>query len=156
MTQISLTALQAVFAEQTEEVFLMCLTVNQPSLAAPLLFVNDKVDLVRTVGTFIAFPFQLKLPDQTDQETPQVTLVIDNVDRSIGESVREFTSAPIITLEVVLATTPDIIEAGPFVFTAITVQYDASRVEFTLGYEAIMDEPANKWQLTPAIAKGAF
>ena len=156
MTQVSLKALQGMFAEQTDEVFLLCLTVDHPTLTTPLLFVNNAVDLVRTAGTFIAFPFQINLPDQTDQQMPQVTLVIDNVDRSIGQQVRTLTSPPTITLEVVLASTPDTVEAGPFVFTAFSAQYDATTVSFTLSYEAIMDDPANKWTLTPAIAPGAF
>lgn len=156
MSQVSLTALQAMFAEQTPEIFLECLTVNHPSLSTPLFFVNDTVDLVRTAGTFIAYPFQIHLPEQTDQQMPQVTLVIDNVDRSIGEHVRALTSAPTITLEVVLASSPNTVEAGPFVLTASAAQYDAMQVSFTLGYESIMDEPANKWSLTPAIAPAAF
>ncbi len=154
---VSLTALQSMFAQQTGEVWLQCLTVAYASLAQPLRFVNDVQPLVRSSGTHIAFPFRIELPQDSESEQVSVQLVLDNVDRQIVQMIRTLTSTPTITLEVVLRSTPNAVEAGPFVFVVKSASYDAMQVTLTLGYEIdLLNMPANKWRITPANCPGTF
>ncbi len=154
---VSLTAMQSMFAQQTAEVWLMCLKIEHASLAQPLRFVNDMQDLLRSGGTHIAFPFQITLPQDSETEQVQVQLVIDNIDRQIVQQIRTLSSAPTITLEVVLRSNPNTVEAGPFVFTVRSASYDALAVTLTLGYEIdLLNMPSNKWRITPALCPGTF
>jgi hypothetical protein len=153
---LSLVALQAALAQETGQVFLTCLTISHATLPTPIRLVNDKVDLVRAAGTFIAFPFEIALPEQRDDQLPQVELVIDNVDRSISQAIRNLTSPPTITLEVVLASSPNTLESGPHTLTLLDVSYDAQEVRGRLGFEDVLNEPFPKDSFTPKDFPGLF
>lgn len=153
---LSLTAIQAAMAQETGEVFLMCLTITHPTLTTPLRVVNDGRDLVRSAGTFMATAFELTLPGQQDDRPPEVRLRIDAVDRSILSALRGLTSPPGIRLEVVLASSPNVIESGPYDLTLREVTYTATSIEGTLGYEDVLNEPFPKDTFTPRNFPGLF
>ncbi|MBE0598443.1 MAG: DUF1833 family protein, partial [Desulfuromonadales bacterium] len=102
------------------------------------------------------FPFDIALPADRDDQISKVTLTIDNVDRAIVRAVRELASAPTVTLEIVLASSPDVVEAGPFEFTLQDAGYDALTVSGTLGYEDILNEPFPAGAFVPAAFPGMF
>lgn len=156
MTHLSPAALQAALAQETEEVFLACLTIEHPDLQTPIRLVNDTQDLVRAAGTFIAFPFEVPVPDADDQKLSQVQIRIDNVDRSITDTIRGLDGKPQITLEVVLASSPDTVEAGPFPFSLLDSGYDALAVTGRLGFEDVLNEPFPKDSFTPQLFPGLF
>lgn len=135
MRQVSPTALQAMFAQQTDELFLMCLAINHPSFAQPIRLVYDTVPLVRAAGTYQPFAFDVSLPDQRDDQLPQVKITIDNTDLSVCQAIRTIAGQPTITLDVVLASQPDTIEAGPYYMVLSDAQADANTITGTLAYE---------------------
>jgi len=96
------------------------------------------------------------LPAEFDDQLPTVQLQIDNVDRRIMEGVRALTSAPAVTLEVVLASAPDTVEAGPFAFTLKAADYDALVISGTLAFEDVLNEPYPQYAFTPGSFPGLF
>lgn len=135
MRQVSPRALQAMLAQETPEVFLACLTITHPGLAAPIRLVCNNEPLVRATGTWLPYPFKITLPDQRDDQLPQVRVTVDNVDLSVNEQLRTLVGPPQVTLEVVLASQPDTVEAGPFNFSLQTATSTAETIDGTLGYE---------------------
>ena len=155
--QLSLSAVQSLLAQETEKVWLVCLTIDHADLTSPIRLVNDKQDLTRTAGTFTAFPFQVTLPSEDEQETPRATLTIDNVDRTVIQALRSITSAPDITIEVVLQDSPNTVEAGPFEFQLHSITYDAQAIRGDLGYQSdFLNEGFPKLAFTPNTAQGLF
>ncbi len=104
---------------------------------------------------FIHFPFRVTLPDDTE-EAVRATLEIDNVDRQIVQAVRSISSPPTVTLEVVLASTPDVVEAGPFVFELQGARYDAAVVRGELAFEPILDLAVPGDVMSPGLFPGLF
>lgn len=149
-------AVRALTAQETGEVFLMLVTIAHPNLTPTLYFVNDTVDLVSRGNTFLGWPFQLALPEEREDSLPTVQLQIDNVDRQIMQGIRALTTAPTVTLEVVLASSPDTVEAGGFNFTLRGVDYDALVITGTLAPEDILNEPAVWQTFSPANFPGLF
>ena len=137
MRRVSPVALRAMLAQETEEVFLGALTITHPSFAAPYRLVCDQMPLNRASGTFEPFAFQITLPSEQDDQVPQVTLTIDNVDNQILASIRNLPpgARPQVMLEVVLASQPDTVECGPYEYALLSVDYDVSQISGTLGYE---------------------
>lgn len=158
MRTVSANALRAMLAQETGEVFLICLTVNHQSFSSPILIVNDQKPLVRTAGTFEPFAFEINLPNEEEDRIPNVTVTFDNVDRSIIQVIRTITGArPSVTMEVVLASSPNTVEAGPFNFAILSITYDASTVQATLGFEDDLLNTAFPGDTyTPANSKGLF
>lgn len=134
--EVSATALQAMLAQQTGEVFIPCLKINHPSFAAPYRIAYNTATVHRADGDYLPFAFQCNLPDQVEDSTPQVKVTIDNVDLEISDAIRTITGQPSITMDVVLASSPDTIEAGPFEYSLMDATASADAIEGTLGYEA--------------------
>lgn len=156
MRVVSVNAMKALLAQETGEVFLACITITHPSITT-LRLVNDTQPLVRSAGTYVPCPLQVLLPAQRDDQIPQVNLVIDNVDRTVLEQIRELAGVPQITLEIVLASSPDTVEAGPFDFSLLSASYDVLSITGTLGYmDDVLNQQVPAMQYTPTNSPGLF
>jgi hypothetical protein len=158
MRTVSANALRAMLAENCDEVFLVCLTVNHSSFSTPYLLVNDQKPLTRTAGTFQPFAFDASMPNEEEDQVPTVLIAIDNIDTAILNSIRTIgAERPSVKMEVVLASSPNTVEAGPFNFAVLDISYDATIIHFQLGFEDDLLNtifPASSY--TPVNSKGLF
>jgi hypothetical protein len=153
---VTATARQAVYDAETSEAFLILLTLTHADLAGPIRVVNNAVDVVSGGDTFLAFPFRIRLPSDTDERPPRATLQIDNVDRQIVTAIRTVTGAIGVLMEVVLASDPDTVEASFPDFTLRQVTYDALVVQGELSLEPVVLEPFPAQRFTPSAFPGLF
>jgi len=150
---ISSNARAALYAAQSDEVWLQLLTIDHDDMVAPIRLVSNTEDVVSNGETFTAFPFELAIP-ATAQES--VELIVDNVTRELIDEVRSIDTPFGLTLEIVVASAPDTVEAGPFEFQSRAVEYDVQRLRFTLAYEPILNEPFPAYDYTPIDYPGLF
>lgn len=154
---ISTAAKKALFAQQTGEAFIALLTLDHPGFDNPIRVCRNSVQIVSGGNTYLPFPFDITLPDESDEAPPRVTLSIDNVDRQIVEAVRSVNGDPIsVSLSVVMASTPNTVEAGPFDLSLRSVSYDSLVVEGQLQYEDILLDAFPAGIYTPATHPGLF
>ena len=153
---LSQAARQAVNAQETDEVFLLLLTLDHEDLAEPIRVVNNTEDVVSRSDTYIAYPFEIALPDEDPESVARVTLRIDNVDREIVKSLRAISSPLSVGLEVVMAASPDTVEAGPFNMTLVSAEYDALTVTGELAFEDVLNEPFPGASYVPSEYPGLF
>jgi len=116
---LSQTALQAVLASATSQVFLECLTISHSISFEPLRLVNDKRDLVRAAGTYRRFPFRVTAPAQAEGRPPVLQFVATTVDQTLITALRYLAGLKErakIVYEVVRADEPDTVEFGPVEF----------------------------------------
>lgn len=156
MRTLSSNARAALYAAQTAEVFLQLLTIEHDDLVAPIRLVDNTEAIVSAGETFDPFPFRIVLPAETDTELPTVELVVDNVSRELLEEVRSISTPFTVTLEIVLASDPDTVEAGPFLFESRSASYDVQTLRFELGAETFMTEPFPADIYTPTTYPGLF
>jgi hypothetical protein len=76
-----------------------------------------------------------RLPEEGEDRPPRARLTIDNVSREIVLALRQIQAAPTVTMEVVRASEPDLVEASFPFFRLLDVRYDALVVEGELGVE---------------------
>ena len=114
MRAVSLPALQAMMAQETAEVFIPLLKISHPDLDDDILLAYNTETVHRTDGDYLPYPFQINLPVQSDEEIPQVTLTVDNTDLEVNNKIKTLVGQPSVTFMVVLASSPDTVEAGPF------------------------------------------
>ena len=155
---VSATFKAAVNAQETSEVFLVLLEIYHADIGPPttLYFVNNYEDVSSGGNTYTGFPFAINLPADLDNQLPTVQLQIDNIDRSIIAAIRGLSGPPTITIKVVLASSPDTIEAGPFEMTLRRIDYDAFTITGTLEVEDILNEPYPGDMFSPANFPGLF
>ena len=152
---LSAAAIRAALAQETDQVFLVCLTVSGPGITT-FRVVNDTQDLVRAAGTFIGYPFEIVLPDEDAEKLPSAQVRISNVSRDIIGALRGLPSPATVTLEVVLASSPDTVEFGPFDIGLLWADYDVNVITFNLGTESILSEPFPAGTYDPQNYPGLF
>ncbi|WP_291299286.1 DUF1833 family protein [Elioraea sp.] len=153
---LSLAARQSLTAEETGEAWLILLTIEAEDLASPIRVVNDGQGITSRGNLFVAYPFEIDLPGDDADSVPRVTLKIDNVHRDIVAALRALTSPPSVAIEVVRASEPDLVEAGPFRMTLRQGSYDTLTVEGELVFEDVLNAryPADAY--VPADYPGLF
>lgn len=150
---LSQAARQAIFASDTPEVFCVLLVLGDGQLDPEIRVCSGGRDLTHLGETFLYAPFRLALPDDNDSQ-PEVTLQLDNVDRSIITAVADLDAPLSIKLLVVLASSPDVVEAGPFFLTLREFTADAQVLEGALRFEDLLNEPYPGDTITPATFPG--
>lgn len=153
---VSSTAKAAAFAQQTDQVYLVLLTIDHDDLSAPIRVVNNSENVESDGETYLGYPFEITLPADQDENLPAATLTIDNVDRTIVNAVRTITGPATASVSVVLASSPDTVEVGPYELTLRNVTWDALKVTGTLTSEDILNEPFPGEFMTPDNFPGLF
>ena len=157
MRQVSPQAFRAMFAQQTGEVFLLCLTLSHSSWPTDIRLVYNSKPITRAAGVFLPYAFQINLPNEEDEKVPEVTLVIDNASNEIVQSIARIEGRIKATLEVVLDSSPDVVEAGPMEFYILDTQFDSIQISSTLGYEDdVLNNAFPAQTFTPANSPGLF
>jgi hypothetical protein len=151
---LSSAATASIHAEDTDEVWLVLLTINHADLDAPIRVVNNTEDIVSGGVTYIALPFELELPDQGERPG-EARIRVDNVNRAIVEAVRTIQSPPSVEFKIVLASQPDTIEYQHSGLTMRDVTYDLASVQGYLRYEDLSTEPVADI-ITPSRFPGLF
>lgn len=155
--EVSLTALQAMLAQQTGEVFLVCLKISHDDLASPLRFVNNTEPVTRSDGEYLPAAFEFRLPNDSEDNVPTAEISIDNVDRQIIEAIRGLKKAPQLEVNIVLASSPNTVEVGPVEFKLKQFRYDAQTISGTLGYEEdFLNQGFPKYKFSPRLTPGIF
>ena len=147
---------QALFAAESTDVFIILLTFMHADLAEPIRVGSNSADTVSRGQVFIAYPFDLTLPDDDEGRAPRARLVIDNVDRQIVATLRNLATSPILTLEIVRAAEPDIVEAVFHDFRLRNVRYDSHVIEADLTIEDFTAEPYPAGSFCPSVFPGIF
>ena len=156
MSAMTLRFRRAMRAQQTDEVAIMLVTIGHPTLEQPFRFSSDGVDTPSRGETYIAYPFAGDFPDQTDDLPAEMRLAIDNVDRRIVEGLRTIQGVPEVTIEVVLASDPDVVEVGPRTFSLMEADYDAAVVTGRLVEDFGLDDVWPAPVFSPRTTRGIF
>ncbi len=155
MRNISPESRIAAYAEATDKVWLVLLEINAAGLGAPIRIVNDNQDVIHLGWTFIGYPFEIELPSES-QDRPMIARIrIDNTQRLIIDEVRSISEPPSVTLRVILADQPDVVEVEYAGMRLRNVTWDVGEISGDLVYEDILSEPVCE-QMTPARFPGAF
>jgi len=146
----------SMLSQETSDGLITLLTIKHDSLPEPYRFCDNSEDIDSREETFLAFPFNLSLPDEKNDEIPQARLSIDNVDRLLVESIRSIQSEVEIVIEIVLLSDPDTVEVGPFRFGLRNVRYNSTTIEGTLQYENLLDRKFPRFAFDPTITPTLF
>jgi hypothetical protein len=163
--QVSQRFREAVFAQNTGEVFICLLTITHPSFEEDILLSDDPLVLLPDAGVrgvvsrdaeYIYLPFTFKLPMQDDTGVGRASISIDNVNRDIVDAIRSADSAVNINIEIVLSSDPDNVEVSIQDFRLEEATYDALTVSGDISVEYYDLEPYPYAQMTPSYFPGMF
>lgn len=153
---ISNEARGAMFAEETSDGLFTLMTIDHVDLAVPIRVVNNKVNIASRGNEFIAFPFEIILPESGSDRPPKAQLIIDNVSRELGQTIRTISSSPSVLIEVVRINDFDSLELSFPAFKLKNVRFDASQLRGDLVSEDLQIEPYPAHTFSPANFPGLF
>lgn len=128
----------------------------QPEGSAFTRLVNNTEDIVSRGNTYTAFPFEVPIPSEREDEPPQVDLVTANVDRTLSDLLQGIGPRPKVRMEIVTTNDADTVEVGPIEFDMADYRFDAQTFSAQLTFEPILHEPIPSQRFTPANTPGLF
>lgn len=154
--QVSQRLLEAFYANESSELLLVLMMLTHEDWAAPVYLVRDSEALVSNSITYQPFPFNLSLPNDTDEGMPVLKFVCQNVSQEIIGKMRAVVGDIDCTVTWALRATPDIPEAGPFDVVMRGIEYDAQTVSGALALDPILEEPFGYRKMTPGNTPAIF
>ena len=135
---------------------LVLITISHPSLSEDIRVVNNKIAIISNGLEYIAFPFDIILPDSKEDSQPSAKLTISNVSREIGQAIRLISTPPNVKITVVRQDTPDIMEAQFVGMRLNNVKYDMMTVSADLEFEDLTREEFPSLKFSPSIFLGCI
>jgi hypothetical protein len=129
---------------------LILLTIAHADLAQSIRVVCNKVDVTSNGDVYTGFPFEIVLPDSSEDSPPRSKLRINNVSREIGQAIRSISTPPSVTIQVVRQDSLDVVEAEFVGMSLTNVTYDAMIVEADLMFEDLTREPFPSMKFSPS------
>lgn len=161
---VSSNARAGFYAQNTDEVYTTLVTIDHADLTEPIRVTQDPMEELSTGvkgvisrgNEFVALPFDFIMPNQDGNKSPRARLKIDNISREIVAGARAISSPATVTVEIVMSSSPDTVEAVLDGFKLRDITYDSFTVEGDLTIELFEDEPFPAGRMTPSRFPGAF
>ena len=136
---------QEVFAQETESVFIVLLTLSSDELAEDIRIASDPFETLPVANVpgvesngleYVFIPFEISLPRDDSSGTVSASLKIDNVEREIVAQARSITTPMSVKIQCVLSDDVDFVEMEYDYFQLSSIQYDSMAVsgQLTLDY----------------------
>lgn len=127
-------------AQECGTAWLVLLTLSQPTMPQPIRVTSDAVPTVSNGLTYDPFPFAVSLPDDVEGRAPRASLLIDNTSQEIIAILRGLVTPATLTIQIVRASSPDIIERQWSGIEWQNSTYDVAAITGTLGIDDIAAE----------------
>jgi hypothetical protein len=149
-------AIEALSAHETGEVFLITAVIRVNDEVA-FRIVNNTEQIVSRGEAYEPFAFTFVFPSTSDSGIKSAVFEIDNVDRRIQEAVTLAAGKEVTAeFDIVLASSPDTVERGPFKYILRDFQVTRKRIKASLYDFYLTDLNLPGLQYTPKNFPGLF
>jgi hypothetical protein len=156
MRSLSSDTLRAILSSETDEVFLVLITISHEELTDDIRVCSNSTNITSRSNTYYAYPFDLQLPSDEDLSPPRAQIIIDNISKEISDAVRVISSPATFTMEIIRAADPDVVEASWQDFKLHNVKGDAFQLSGDLTLEDVIQEPYPGDTFSPSRFRGLF
>lgn len=147
---------KAALAPETGEIFLMLVTLNHESFEEPIRLVNNLEDINSRGKTYVAFPFDLAMPPDDGETLPVVQLTAQNATLELIDELRSIQSQMSLRIELILASSPDYVEALIDDMRVASVQYDKTAIQMTCTVDDLLNTSFPGERYLPSNFPGLF
>lgn len=148
-------AVRSLLQEQAGEVFLLTIKITGQGFPT-IRLVNNLEDIQVEGETYVAFPLNIVLPNESRDKPPVSRIRLDNLDPRIIRAIRTAQGKPTFELAIRLASQPDIIEVGPITLDSSAADWDDDWVELSLVSKNLLNEPWPYRTFSPVLYPGLF
>lgn len=148
--QLSNQMLAQIFAQESNDPFLLLVTLEHESLAAPIRLVANTESVTSRGNLFEAFPMKLRLAVDDGESDKQVSIEFDNVGLTLIDALRSITDPLKAKLELVLASLPNTVQIVIEDLKMSAVTYSRQSVQATLYFDSFMTTEMTSERYTPS------
>lgn len=151
MPIVSLSMRTSAYAENTDDIPVVLLTLTHPQISSPLLLSSDPTLRLTTEPlsygtiskglTYQWVIMSVHVPDDSRDSPPRAQLVLDNVEYSAVPIFNSMTTYATISMSLVMASRPDFIERHWSGLNVVDVTVDADKVSLSISREPFTREP---------------
>jgi hypothetical protein len=151
------TVRNAIYSQQTGEVFVPILSIEHPSIA-PIRMVGDNVGIEVGGNWYYPFPFEYELPSNEDGVVQSLKVNIANVSREIVSLVRSVSTKPTATFQLIMRSDPTVDLGRTYLMDIRAASWDALMIELTLSRSKNLkiNFPRTDFKFTPIHYPGLF
>jgi hypothetical protein len=155
--QLSPELLAQLFSQESEDPFLILVTLSHSSFVTPIRLVNNTEPIISRTNTFNTFPMKITLPVDDGETARGVTIEFDNVGLELISALRSVVNTQIeVTLEMVLASMPDIVQMSVEELKIAGIRYDRQRISAELIVDNFLSTGMTSERYTPQNFPGLF
>lgn len=169
MRRVSLNARTAIDATASEEVEVVLVKISHDELEEPILLSSDPTERLSieplAYGTRSTWngsagsPFwfvlmSTLLPDDQEDQPQAATLALEVVDHDMAKLLRSTTKRATVDVAVVLASSPDLVEAEWLGLELITAEGDSAEIKLSISRDPITAEPYPARRMTRNVMPG--
>lgn len=170
LNTMSPAAIKAVFSTESTDDLILLLTIYDPdnsqivvarlcdNFTQRISETNNEVvyGVVSNGNNFIYLPLEITLPTEEEAQAPRCSVTIHDVTQYLTPIIRELSGPPTVTLQLVLSSTPNVIEASFSGFYISNITYNKDTVTAELSMIDYEREPFPMHSFTPAYFPGLF
>lgn len=105
---------------------------------------------------YIFLPFEIVLPNDDNNAAPKCAISIHDVTRILLPTIRTINGPPEVVIQLVLSSTPNVIELSYSGFKLTSIKYDSNTISADLTMPSLEVEPFPLHSFTPAYFPGLF
>jgi hypothetical protein len=147
---------QAVMQPNTGEVFLLLVTFNHSSFDTPIRLVNNLEPITSRGNEYMAFPIDMVLPPDDGDTLPTVQITCQNASLELIDEVRSVQGPMSLTIEMIMASSPDYVEASIGDLRVANAQYDKNTIQLTATVDDLLNTSFPKEKYQPGNFPGLF
>jgi hypothetical protein len=156
------------FSQDSDDTLVTLITFTEAGISTPVRLADnftgrlsetaDEVvyGVTSRGNNYLFLPFSITLPTEEVAAAPRCTITINDVTRYLTPIIRSISGAPDVLIELVLKSTPDVVEASFPGFQMGAISYNANTISGELQIKSLAAEPFPANTFTPSYFPGLF
>lgn len=168
MSDVSLNFRENAYYAEAEAIPICLITIEHDDLATPIRLSTDPTERLSEAASdivygttsngdeYLFFPCNLRLPSNTDRGPQGMRIQFDNVHRDYIASIRALSSAPKVSIDIVMSNDLDTIEVSFPDFYMRTISYDALAISAGMEFDSLQTETVPAASMLPSTTPNVF
>ncbi len=148
--------LAQLYSQESNDPFLMLVTLTHSTLPTPIRFVNNTVDIVSRGHTFISFPMTINLPVDDGETAKEFAMTFDNVSREIIDELRTITTPMSVEIEMILASNHNYVQIVFDELLLKSITYNKQSITAKIMVDTFLTVSMTSEKYTPQNFPGIF
>lgn len=156
MNNLSPELVAQLFAQESNDPFLMLVTLSHITMPTPIYFCTDAVNVVSRGNTYLPFPMNVTLAPDDGETTREIQMTFDNVSRELIEELRSISDPMEVKIEMVLASNPDYVQISIDDLKIKNITYDRQKISAKLFLDNFLNVGMTSEKYSPLTYPGLF